>query len=142
MYEYLVQPVALSKLNECIEVAKHAVNATIGTKPHQMECTVVNLAVLYCVQKLGLVEKVTVTNRLVYSGKLLIDDSSCTYVEVSDLGVSHLSLGKTHSQCRGVYKRMWVFVEKATDKWSAGGNNSVAVGLISVSKAIQYDQCG
>ena len=71
-----------------------AVDAAVRQEPPQVQLFAGALGVLHCLQQGGIFKEVSVLNGFGDLGQILIDDAPRAHVEVSDLGIAHLSVGK------------------------------------------------
>ena len=102
MDKHLFQAVSLSQLQKPEDMGHVAVYASVGYQSHQMKRGIILLTVLNSCKELFVLEEIAVLDCFRDSGQLLIYNAACAHVQVSDLRVSHLAVGKSHGQPAGI----------------------------------------
>ena len=95
VHECLLDAVFLTNLDEFEEVVERTVYAAVRGQTHQVDVLAVSLRVLVCADDFGVLHDAAVGTSAVDFHKVLIDDATGTDVEVTDLRVTHLSIGQT-----------------------------------------------
>ncbi len=129
MHEGVLHAVFLANLDELEEVVERAVHAAIAGQTHEVNVLAVSLSVLVSADDFGVLEDAAVGTGAVNLHEVLIDDATGTDVEVTDLGVAHLSVGQTDVLTAGQQLAVRVgcidFVEVRS--WSVEDDVSLAV---------------
>ena len=95
VYIDIFEVIFFSDLDELEEVVEAGVHATGRSQSHQVELLAGLLSVAISVDDLLVLQDVACLAGLVDLHQVLIDDTSCTDVQVSYLGVAHLSFWQT-----------------------------------------------
>jgi len=78
------------------------VDTSVGDKAEKMQRRIVFFTVLNCLQKFRDSKEISVFDRFCNSGQFLIYDTACTHVQMSHLGITHLTVRKTHGKAAGI----------------------------------------
>ena len=141
MYVGIVQTLLLGKVKQCFAVIDVTVNAAVTHKTHNVQLAVVLFDVFHRAQKSGIGEEVAVGNALGDTGKFLIDNATCTHVEVTYFAVAHLTFGQTYGKtacikrCRGIVGHKVMYVGAAFHA------DCVAFCLLGQTVAVHDYQC-
>ena len=92
----ILEALFLTELKDCVKMCIMAVNTTIWEKSPKMKITTILLTIVDCTKKLFVLEEISVLYILCNKSKILINDSSRTYVHMANLRVTHLSVRKTY----------------------------------------------
>ena len=79
-----------------------AVNASVGHQTEQMKSGIILPAVLHRLQKFRNLKKIPVLDGFGNTGQLLVNHTAGTHIQMAHLGVTHLSLGKSHGHTAGI----------------------------------------
>ena len=85
-------------------------------------------------------EKVTIGDRFVNAGKVLIDHTAGTQCHMTHFGIAHLTLGQPHRHTGGVNQCFWIVIPQRLPDRSVGIFNRVVFFIIAISKAIKDKQ--
>ena len=107
-----------------------AVNAAVAHESHEVQGAAVCLAVFHSALEGFVVKEIAVLNGLGDAGKLLIDDATRAHIGVTDLAVSHLSVGKSYCHAGRADGGVGVFRKEFVKIWLACGYNGVAVSVL------------
>ena len=102
MYIYFVKSLLLCHLQKCIQVSIVAVNASVREQSVQMKCGIVLLGIIHSFQKCFILEEITILDLFGDTGQLLVYDTACTHIHMSNLRVTHLSIRKSYCQSTGI----------------------------------------
>ena len=110
MNKYLVKSVSLCHLQQSIHMCIVAVYAAVGQQSVHVQLAAVLLDVLHSLHENFIFKEIAILDRLGDTGQILINDTSCTHVQVTDLRVSHLSVRKADIKTAGLslYKRAFL----------------------------------
>ena len=133
---HFVNATALGKLHDAVEVSVVAVNAAVGHKTHQVKSRGILFAVLHCANESFIGEKVAVLNGFCDPGKLLIDHPAGADVGVADLGVAHLTVGKTDVKAGCADKGHGILTDDLIKIRLLCGGDSVAVGAFVLAETV------
>ena len=88
--------------------------------------------------QLGILKEITVLDQLCDLGEILVDDTACADVHVTDLRVTHLSVGKTDKHTGGIafYKR--VLCLKRIHHRCLRHGNCIAILTLADAIAVKY----
>ena len=101
MHVYLLDTLLFGQLQQSIQMLAMAVNTAWRNQTHEMQSAAVCLySIGYAEQSLVLKE-ISVLDCLGNTGKSLINNSACTNIGMSNLGVTHLSIRQTNIFARG-----------------------------------------
>ena len=131
--------VALCHFKEGKQVRDVAVYAAVRQKPPQVQLFTVLCSVLHCLEKRGVLEEFAVLDLLGDLGKVLIDDAPRAHVEVSDLGIAHLSVGKSDGTSACSERCGRVFGTVFVDVLAAVKGNGVACARRCKTIAVHDD---
>ena len=92
VYEYIFDSFALCHLQKGINVGIVAVHAAVRQQSVHMQGAVVLFDIFHRPEENFVPEEISVLDLLADPGQVLINDSSRAHIQVSDLGVAHLSL--------------------------------------------------
>ena len=114
-----------------------AVYASGGGEPHQVELPAGLFHVVVCCLYLLVFQKFVVAARHVDLHQVLVDDPSCTQVEVSYFGVTHLPFRKTYrlTACLQVAER--VFLPQGVDVRSALCEDGVCPVMFALAPSVE-----
>ncbi|OQA27466.1 MAG: hypothetical protein BWY61_00160 [Firmicutes bacterium ADurb.Bin354] len=98
MNEYSLEVLTLAKLKQSIEVSIVRMNTTIRKKTPEVEIGVVLLTIVDSSEKILILKEDTVFNIFCDKCQILINDTAGTDIHMTDLGISHLSVGKSYCQ--------------------------------------------
>jgi hypothetical protein len=76
-----------------------AVYSSVRDQPKEMETRAGSL--LESLFQNRVTRQLTVLNRFVDPGKVLIDDAACAEIQMADFGISHLTIGETDIHTTG-----------------------------------------
>ena len=77
---------------------------------------------------------------MIYHHQILIDDASGTDVEVSRLGVAHLSIWQTHGLARSLQLGVRISGFQIVEIWRWGLCYHVTLALVAYAPAVENDQ--
>lgn len=107
VYEDLVlQSELLTHLDELEQMVEAGVHAAVGGQSHQVKLLAVLLGIVVGLNNAFVLQDTAVFASTVDFHQVLIDDASGTDVEVTHLGVTHLSVGQTHVFTAGLKLRV------------------------------------
>ena len=95
VHESLLYAVFLTNLDEFEEVVERTVYAAVRGQTHQVNVLSISLRVLVSADDFRVLHDAAVCTSAVDLHEVLIDDATSTDVEVTDLRVTHLSVGQT-----------------------------------------------
>ena len=109
VYINFIKSLFLSHFKKTKKVSNVAVNTTIRKKTHEVDRGIIFFGILHSCKKCFIFEEISVLNLFGDSGKLLVYDTACTHIHMTNLGVTHLTVRKTYSQsaCITFYKRIF-----------------------------------
>ena len=136
MNYHIFYTIALCHVDDCLEVLKVAVYSAVGYEPHDVECVAVS-CILHCCKECRILEELAGLNRAGDFQKVLVDYASGSDVEVSDLGISHLSCRQAYrlAACFDSNKR--IFCEHPVKYRLVCCGNGIAVSLFSDSESVK-----
>ena len=108
------------------DVVQVAVHAAGGEKPHNMQRVAAVLGVVHGLDIHGVFEELAVLDLLTYLGQDLEHDAAGADIRVSDLGVTHLTLGQTYGKTAGLKAGAGVGAEELIQIRLACGRDGVA----------------
>src|SRR5699024_7774066 len=88
--------VSLRQVAQLEKVLQRTVDAAVGNEPHEMYPCPLAARVRECSLDFGILRYGTVRYRTVYLHEVLIDYPAGSDVEMSHLGIAHLSFRKSH----------------------------------------------
>lgn len=138
MDDDLLQTAHFRELEHRFDVRDVAVNAAIGEQPENMQRAVRFLDVLHRMVQRDIIEENPVIDGFGDAGELLIDDASGADIEVTDLGVAHLTLRQPDGQTACGKANVRIFGENRVQVWCACGGNGVPVGRRVETETVQY----
>ena len=94
--ESLCQTILLAYLHEFEQVVERRVNTTVRCKSHEVKALACFLGVAVCSLYFWILQNRAVLASAVDFHQVLVNYSSCSNVEVSYFGVTHLSVGQTN----------------------------------------------
>ena len=102
------QSLSLCHFQKSVKVCIMAVDTAVRKKSHKMNCRIIVLCIFHCCQKRLILKEIAVIDFFCDSCKLLIYNTSCTHIHMSDFGVAHLAVRKSYCQsaCISFYKRI------------------------------------
>ena len=108
MYVNFLETFSLGHLEKSVKMCVVAVYTTVRKKSHEMDCGIVLFCVLHSSKKRLVLEEISVLDLFCDSCKLLVYDTACAHIHMTNLGVTHLSVRKTYSKTAGItfYKRI------------------------------------
>ena len=140
MHKHLLQSVSLGKLQKRIQMGIVAVYAAVREQSHQMKRTAVLLAVLNRLHQSRIFKEGSILNFLGNTGKLLIHDTACAHVEMSYLGISHLTLGKSDCHSAGISPHPRAFLHQLIHHRGLCLRDRISFDLIIQSIAVKNHQ--
>ena len=130
VYIDLAQAIALCQLQQTINMSNMAVNAAVRNQSEHMQSRIVLFAVFYCCHKCLVFKKITILNGFGNTGQLLINNTSCTHVQVSYLRVSHLSFRKTNCHSAGLSFYERTLTHQLIHHWGFSFTDSIGLALV------------
>ena len=115
-----------------------AVNAAVRYQTVQMQIGIILFAVLDCLEQLGIFKEIAVLDFLGDTGKILINDAACAHVQVSYLGIAHLSVGKSDKHTRSIASLKGIFLHETVHNGSLGESNRIALGPVVKAVSVKY----
>ena len=94
----LLKPMTLCQLQKAVNMGVVAVYAAVGYKTVHMEGGILCLCILYCLYQCLVFKKYTILNLLGDTRQLLVYNTARAHIQMSYLGVAHLSVGKPYGQ--------------------------------------------
>ena len=141
MYENLVlQPVSLTHLNEFEQVIEAGMHTAVAGQTHQVQFLIILLGIGVGSLHLRILHDGAVLASAVNLHKVLIDDASCTDVEVSNLRVTHLSVGQTYVLTAGLELRVGRYGCQIIQIRGRRIEDHVALAMLSDSPSIENHQ--
>ena len=134
----LILTESLCKLNESKNVAVVRMNAAVGHKSHKMKRLACFNRFFNGVNERFIFKKVAVLDRFCYSCKLLINYSAGAHICVPNLGVTHLTVGKTYIKSRSADIGIRILLHKHIKIWLFCGGNSISVVARIMTEAVHY----
>ena len=92
VHKHIFDSFALCHLQKGVHMCIMAVNAAVRQQAVHMQGAVVLLYIFHSPEENLILKEVSVLNLLADPGKILVNDSSGAHIQMSDLGVAHLSL--------------------------------------------------
>ena len=115
MYEYVLKTVFLRHVQELINMFQRTVYATHRSKSHKVELLAGLLYIVVCSLDLSVLKEFVFAACDIYLDKVLIHNASGAKVEVTHLGVSHLSVRKAHIFSAGLESAHRVLLAESLD---------------------------
>ena len=108
VYVNFLESLSLCHLKKSVEMCIVAVYATVRKKSHKMNRGIVVFCILHSRKKCLILEEIAVLDLFCDPCKLLVYDTACAHVHMTNLGVTHLSVRKTYRKTAGIafYKRI------------------------------------
>ncbi|CDB02233.1 unknown [Firmicutes bacterium CAG:145] len=101
MYIYALCALRSRKTYDGLYVIYVAVNASVGKQPHDMKRFAAS-GMIYSGKQSRIAVKDAIVYSLAYASQFLINYSACADIQMPDLGVTHLSFGKTYCKAAGL----------------------------------------
>ena len=119
-----------------------AVDAAVGEQAHQVQGAVICERLVHRRDDRLVVLELVVVDGLGDSGQLLIDDSACADVGVTDLAVAHLTVGETDVHARRADLGQRVFLEESVEIRRVRRENGVRLflALFADAEAVKNHQ--
>ena len=99
---YFFQALLLRQLQQAVQMGNVAVYATVRKKSHKMNRGIVVFCILHSRKKCLILEEIAVLDLFCDPCKLLVYDTACAHIHMTNLGVTHLSVRKTYSKSAGL----------------------------------------
>ena len=96
VHKCALDAISLADIKQCEEVVKRGVYTTVAGETHQVHILTIGLGVFVGRHYLGILQDAPIGTGAVDLHQILINDASGTYVQVSYLRVTHLSVGQTY----------------------------------------------
>ena len=140
VYIDLLQAMALRQLQKAVDVRIVAVHAAVGHQSEHVEGGILRLRVLHSGDQGLVLKEVPVLNLLGDAGQLLVYDAPRAHIHMAYLGISHLSVGKSHSQsaCVALYKG--IFFHQLIHHRGSRHGDGVALRVLIQAVAVQDHQ--
>ena len=130
---YLGQLILCGHLEELVEVCQGAVDSAVGAQSEEVQGPAAACHIVVCCFDFLVFQKFVLAAGHVDLDQILINDAARADVEMSHLGVAHLSGGKTHVLTAGFQKRYGVLCPELVE---IGGSLSVdGVGAVMLALA-------
>ena len=142
MHENLGKPRIFRNLDQREKMLDMAVYAAVGEQPEEVQRGVVCAAVLDRANDSGSLRKAAVLRSESYLRQILIHYAPGADVRVPDLGIAHLPVREAHVKPGCTDQRMGVFFLQSTNVFYALNAHGVAVFIVRVAKAVEYDKRG
>ena len=122
-----------------VQVAVHAAG---GEKPHNMQRVAAVLGVVHGLDIHGVFEELAVFDLLTYLGQDLEHDAAGADIRMTDLGVTHLTLGQTYGKAACLKLGIGILAEQLIQIRLFGGGDGVARSCRSDAVAVKdYKNC-
>ncbi len=96
MDKHFLQSVRFCNITKCKQVIKRRMHSSIRGQPHEMDSLAVVTGIREGAFHFGVIHNAAVLACFVYLDQILIDHSAGSYIEVSYLAVSHLTVGQAN----------------------------------------------
>ena len=116
------------------------VHATVGAEAEEVELLARLLNVVVGSLDFLVLHQFVVAASHIDLYEILIYHAACSEVHMSHLGISHLSVRKTHILAAGLKMGHRVFCPEAVDKRSALGVNRIGTVVTAFSPAVENHQ--
>jgi len=123
--------------NECVEVALVRVDAAVGEQSDEMERSSLLACQFVGTDQRGVGVEAAVHDGGVDACHVHSDDAAGAEVEVTDLGVAHLTVWQADEVFAGAQEGVGVVLEEAVVDGLAGLGDGVAVGLEAIAPAVE-----
>src|SRR4029453_8729287 len=140
MHENPVQALLFRQLEQSIKMRLLRVNPAIGDKPEDVQTTSTGSCVFYGRNQRRIGEEVTILNHQLDASDVHVHDAPCADVEVPNLAVAHLTLGKSNKWAASVNERVWVLAKKPVIGRFAGKCDGVGFSLRAEAPSVEDDE--
>ena len=108
VYIHFFYTLSLCKLQKSVNMSVMAVYTTVRNQSHHMKSCIVLFCIFACCKQRLILKEISVFDRFCNLCQFLVNDASCSHVQMSYLRVSHLTFRKSdcHSTCISFYKRI------------------------------------
>jgi len=138
--EALGHAVGLGSLDELLEVVDMRVNTTIRHETKEVDAAGLCLGVLEGLEESGVGVERAISDGEIDTLKILEVDTTSTDGQVTDFGVTHDTIGKTHSETVSLYNRSKIIIRHSSHDGSLGLSNSVSGGSRRNTPTINDDE--
>ena len=140
VYKHLLNTLPLRKLQKTIKMCVVRMNTTIREETVEMQGFVCRLHMLTRGLQLLVLKKCAVLYLLCDPGKILIYDPTGSHVQMTDLGISHLSFGKSDSHPTGISLNKRITLHQHVNIRSIRSHDGVPLLIFREAKAVKYHQ--
>src|ERR1700730_16207123 len=127
MNQNILNTPASSFLDQCDQVVLMTVNPAVGNQPEEMEPRIFRVvkSLVYHLVRCQL----PVGDRFVDSGEILVNNSTGSEIEMTDLRISHLPIRQAHIHTTRAQTAQGIFLIEAIVKWSLRQQRRIAISL-------------
>ena len=134
---YLGQLILCGHLEELVEVCQGAVDSAVGAQSEEVQGPAAGGHIVVCCFDFLVFQKFVLAAGHVDLDQVLINDAARADVEVSHLGVAHLSGGKTHVLTAGFQKRYGVLCPELVEIGSSLSVDGVGAVMPALAPAVE-----